>query len=130
MDDYTVVVPGELYSTVQDSFLYVTDNTNYKFSFQNKEDEFDKYRQDQNLLKDQLVNSNHEVVSVYEKKVNNRLFLLYDIKVDGNRRVLYLTKINSKYTTFGTIEIFENGNWEEALPQIDTICNSVTFNND
>lgn len=130
LDNYTVVVPGRLYSTVQDSFLYVTDNVNYKFSLQNKEDDFEKYHEDHSLLEEQLISSEYEVVSIYDETIQERLFLLYDIKVEGKSKVLYLTKIDDQYTAFGTIEVFENGNWEDALPQIDVICNSITFNNE
>ena len=128
IDNYTVTVPGSLISTVQDSFLYVSDEKTYKFSFQNKEDDFDQYLNDKTILKTQLENGKYQVTSVSEKTVNNRLFLIYELKVDGNIKVLYLTKINSKYTTFGTIDLLsDGGNWEEALPVIDTICNSVSF---
>ena len=127
IDDYSVVVPGELDSTVQGSFLYATDNENYKFSFQIKEEEFDAYYDNQATLKEQLIKNKYDVLSVFEKKANGRLFLLYELQADGAKKVLYLTKINSKYTTFGTIELFESGDWQQALPMIDTICNTVSF---
>ena len=127
IDNYSVIVPGSLVSTVQGSILYISDEDSYKFSFQNKEDDFDKYVKDQSILKKQLEKSKYEVLSVSEKTINNRLFLLYELKVDGSSKVLYLTKINTKYTTMGTIDVLSGGNWEDALPIIDSVCNSISF---
>ncbi len=127
IDDYSVLVSGKLDSTVQGSFLYVTDNTNYKFSFQIKKEDFSSYYDNQASLKEQLLKNKYEVLSVFERTVNNRLFLLYEMTADGSRKILYLTEVDSGYTTRGTIEFFENGDWQEALPAIDAICNSVSF---
>ena len=127
IDDYSIVVPGELDSTVQGSFLYATDNENFKFSFQIREEEFEPYYDNQASLKEQLIKNKYDVLAVSEKKVNGRLFLLYEIEGEGKKKVLYLTKINSKYTTFGTIELFEDGDWQQALPEIASICDTVTF---
>lgn len=127
IDDYSIEVPGDIDSTVQGSFLYATDNVNYKFSFQIKEEKFEDYYEKQATLKEQLIESNQEVLSIFEKRANNRLFLLYEIQSEGSKKVLYLTKINSKYTTFGKIELFDNGDWQQALPQIAEICDTVNF---
>mgnify|MGYP007070240046 CR=1 FL=1 len=127
VDNYTVVIPGRLISTVQDNSLHVSDNVNYTFTFQLQEDDFDKYSDDHSILEEQLVNSKYEVLTVSEKNVNQRNFLIYQIKVDGSTKILYLTKANYKYMAMGIIEIFSNGNWEEALPDIDTVCSSINF---
>ena len=127
IDNYTVTVPGALNSTVQGSTLYVSDNVNYTFSYQNTLDNFDAYADDHTLLEQQLIANKYEVVSSDEKIVNSRTFLLYQIKVNGVLKVLYLTKANSQYTTMGMIEIMSNDKWSEALNAIDTINNSITF---
>ena len=51
----------------------------------------------------------------------------YDSQKNSATKILYLTKANYKYMAMGIIEIFSNGNWEEALPDIDTVCSSINF---
>lgn len=125
--NYTVVVPGKLTSTVQDTTLFVSDNTNYTFSYQNSEENFDSYVNDRSKLETQLKNNKYEIISSTDKELNGRKFIIYEIKVNGARKVLYLTKASPTYTTMGIIEILSNGKWEEALPVIDKINNSISF---
>ena len=128
IDNYKVTVPGKYNSTVQDTTLYVSDNVNYTFSYQNSLESFDEYVNDRTKLENDLTASKYEIITTSEKTINNRLFLIYEIKVNGTKKVLYLTKGNDYYTTMGIIEIMTNGNWEEALPVIDIINNSLEFN--
>ena len=127
IDNYTLTVPGKYNSTVQDTTLYVSDNVNYTFSYQNTVDDFDAYVNDRTLLEAELTNSKYEILSTSDKTINSRLFLIYEIKVNGTKKILYLTKGSSKYTTMGIIEIMANGNWEEALPVIDTLNSTLEF---
>ena len=127
IDNYTVTIPSGLNSTVQGSMLYVSDNENYTFSYQNTAENFDAYVEDPAALEGQLAANKYEVVSSEEKEVNSRKFLIYEIKVNGVLKVLYLTKANSKYTTMGIIEIMSEENWTEALKVIDKIDNGITF---
>lgn len=127
IDNYEVTVPANLTSTTQGSYLYVSDNQNYTFSFQNTQDDFDSYVDDPTHLETNLTNSHYEVISSSNKTVNSRMFLVYEIKVNGVPKVLYLTRVNSRYTGMGIIEILNNGNWEDALPVIDTVVNSINF---
>ncbi len=127
VDNYTVVVPGRLVSAVQDKSLHVSDNVNYTFTFQLQEDDFNKYADDHTILEQQLTSSKYEVLTVSEKTINQRIFLIYQIRVDGSTKILYLTEINSRNMAMGIIEIFSNGNWEEALPDIDSVCDSLSF---
>ena len=122
-----VVVPGKLTSTVQDTTLYVSDSTNYTFSYQNSEEKFDDYVNDRSKLENQLKSNKYDILSSSDKEINGRKFIIYEIKVNGAKKVLYLTKANDKYTTMGMIEILTNGKWEEALPVIDQINSSVSF---
>ena len=126
--NYVVTVPGgKIVSTQQGTTLYVSDNTNYTFSYQNTLDNFDMYVDDRTLLEKQLTDNKYEVLSNTDRTVNNRLFLIYEIKVNGVNKVLYLTKANSQYTTMGIIEKLTNDHWDEALPVIDVINNSISF---
>lgn len=127
IDEYNVVVPGKLTSTVQESTLYVSDNVNFTFSYQNSEDDFDAYLTDHNRIEKKMSSSKYEIVSSNEKTINERVFLLYELKVNGSTKRLYMTKVNSKYLVMGVIEVLPSGNWEEALPVIDTIVNSMNF---
>ncbi len=127
VDNYSVVIPGKLTSTIQDTVLYVSDNTNYTFSFQINEDDFDAYVADHNLIEKKITNKSYEVTASNEKTVNNRIFIIYNVKNDNSTKTLYLTKANSKYVTMGIIEELPNGNWENALSVIDTIVNSINF---
>lgn len=129
IDNYQIKVPGKYNSTVQDTVLYVSDNVNYTFSYQNTVDDFDAYVADRSSLDASLANNKYEIIDSTEKTVNSRLFLIYQIRVNGTQKVLYLTKGNARYTTMGIIEIMSNGNWEEALPVIDTINSTLVFNN-
>ncbi len=129
IDNYKATVPGKYNSTVQGSTLYVSDNVNYTFSYQNSLESFDSYVNDRTKLENDLAASKYEILTTSEKTINSRLFLIYEIKVNGTKKVLYLTKGNDYYTTMGIIEIMTNGNWEEALPVIDIINNSLEFDN-
>ena len=122
-----VVIPGKLTSTVQDTTLYVSDSTNYTFSYQNSQESFDTYLNDKSKLENQLKSNKYDILSSSNKEVNGRTFIIYEIKVNGAKKVLYLTKASDKYTTMGMIEILTNGKWEEALPVIDQINNSISF---
>ena len=129
IDNYQITVPGKYNSTVQDTVLYVSDNVNYTFSYQNTLDNFDAYVEDRSSLDASLANNKYEIIGSSEKNINSRLFLIYEIKVNGTRKILYLTKGDARYTTMGIIEIMTNGNWEEALPVIDSINSTLVFNN-
>lgn len=129
IDNYSITVPGGggIVSTQQNSTLYVSDNVNFTFSYQNTVDDFQQYVNDRSLLEQQLTNNKYEVLSNTEKTVNSRLFLIYEIKVNGVRKILYLTEANSKYTTMGIIELLSNDHWDQALNVIDAINNSIVF---
>ncbi|MBP5678789.1 MAG: zinc ribbon domain-containing protein [Bacilli bacterium] len=127
IENFKVTVPGNLTSTVQDTTLYVSDNVNYTFSYQNTVDNFDAFVDDRTLLENDLANNKYEILSSGDKTVNSRLFLIYEIKVNNTKKILYLTKGNDKYTTMGIIEIMTKGNWEEALPVIDKINSTLEF---
>ncbi len=122
-----VVIPGKLTSTVQDTTLYVSDSTNYTFSYQNSEESFDSYLNDRSKLENQLKSNKYDIISSTDKNINGRTFIIYEIKVNGAKKVLYLTKASDKYTSMGMIEILTNGKWEEALPVIDKINSSISF---
>ena len=125
--NYKITIPAGLESTPGTDSVTVSDNTNYTFTFMLREDEYDVYQQDHSIIEDQLKGANYIVNSVAEKEETDRQFLVYDFQEEKDRRIFYLTKINSKYTAMGVISTIANGNWERALPVINKISNSLEF---
>ena len=126
IDDYEITVPGKYISTIEDSVLYVSDDVNYTFSFQSSQEDFDAYLANPESLKENL-KGQYNVVSSTEKTASGRDFIVSEIKVGTENKILYLTKINSKHTAMGIIEVLPNGDWEMALSVIGELVNSINF---
>lgn len=127
VDDYTVTVPAGLAHTVEGSTLTVSDNKNFSFSYSLQKENFDTYLDDHSIVENQLKSANYTVNDISEKTVNNKTFLVYDIMVNNEREMFYLTRVNSRYTAMGVINVFENGNFESALTNIESVNSSISF---
>lgn len=129
MSDYTVTIPGKLRYTTESNRLYVSDNTNYTFSFNVTEDNYKKYSDDLTILSKQMEKSGYTVENS-EKKINGtEEFIIYRIKVSSTVKYFYATIIDDRHTLMGIIEVLESGNWEESLPNITTVKKSIVYNN-
>lgn len=129
MSDYTVTIPGKLRYTTESNRLYVSDNTNYTFSFNVTEDNYKKYSDDLTILSKQMEKSGY-IVENSEKKINGtEEFIIYRIKVSSTVKYFYATIIDDRHTLMGIIEVLESGNWEESLPNITTVKKSIVYNN-
>lgn len=129
MSDYTVTIPGKLRYTTESNRLYVSDNTNFTFSFNVTEDNYKKYSDDLTILSKQMEKSGY-IVENSEKKINGtEEFIIYRIKVSSTVKYFYATIIDDRHTLMGIIEVLESGNWEESLPNITTVKKSIVYNN-
>lgn len=117
IDNYTVVVTKEFSSDVKNDMLYVADDRNFTLNFQITSDDIEKD------LKD--IKSLYEVIETYEKTSGTRKFTICKIKVNGLIKYFYLSKIDDKYSAMGVIEELADNKWEEALPALDKVINSV-----
>lgn len=127
IDDYKVTVPGEYLYDVEGDILYVSDDVNYTFSYRNTTDDYDLYADDLEVVTKELESNKYEVYSAEKKTVSNTDFLCYKLKANGSVKYLYLTKASSYYTSLGVIEVFNNGDWEKALPVIAELNRSIVF---
>ena len=130
IDNYTLVVDKEYNSDVQNDMLYVSDDTNFTLNFQVTSDDFEAYIKDRKKLEDELKKNHYEVISSSEKTYGSRKFIICNIKVNGTAKYLYISKINDKYSAMGIIEELTVGKWEDALPALDKVINTVQITDD
>ena len=127
LDFYSVVVPGGYNYDISNSFLYVSDDTNYTFSYKNTTDDYNKYSKDLNILTAELEENKYEVSDAVKEDVGDTEFLIYKLKDGSKIKYLYLTPASKKYTSVGVIEVIDDGEWKSALPVIAKLNNSVEF---
>ena len=124
LNSYEITLPRALNYDIQGSILFVSDGVNYTFSYKNTTDDYNSYANDTNRLQAELVANNYEVLNIEKKVVNQREFVLCQIKVNGRTKYLYLTPLDNA-TTMGVIEVYENASWENALGVIADINNKI-----
>lgn len=124
IDFYSVVIPGGYNYDISNSFLYVSDDVNYTFSYKNTTDDYQKYSKDLNILTAELEENKYDVLDASKEDVGDVEFLIYKL---GSSKYLYLTPASKKYTSVGVIEVFDNGDWKSALPVIVKLNQSVEF---
>ena len=124
LNSYEITLPRALNYDIQGSILFVSDGVNYTFSYKNTSDDYNSYANDTNRLQAELVANNYEVLNIEKKVVNQREFVLCQIKVNGRTKYLYLTPLDNA-TTMGVIEVYENASWENALGVISDINNKI-----
>lgn len=130
MKDYTIKFSGKLNYNQDGQVLYISDEKKYSFSYRNSLDDFEKYSKDMTILEKSLKKSGYIVINSEKRDVNGTDFLIYKFKLSGDTKYLYVTKINKKYITMGTIEELNGGDWTEALNVINKINSTIKINND
>ena len=130
MNDYTVKFPGNLSYSQEKDVLYISDGDKYTFSYKNSLEKYEKYSNDITIIENSLKKSGYTVISSESRLVNNTEFLIYKFKNNGSIKYLYVTQVNDKYITMGTIEIDDDGDWKDALPVINKINRKIKFKNE
>ena len=110
--------------------LYVSDDVNFTLNFQVTDDDFDAYMKDLKLLEEELKTNGYDVVKSYVKEYNSRKFIICKIKVNGISKYVYLSKITKKYSAMGIIEELTENKWEDSLPALDKIIETVQITDD
>ena len=90
-------------------------------------DDYDRYAKDLTILENSLKKSGYNVLNSEKREVNEKEFIIYKFKFDSNIKYLYVTKIDRKYVTMGTIEEISGGDWHEALTTINKINNTINI---
>lgn len=127
MKNYTIKFSGKLNYTQDGEVIYITDDKNYTFSYRNSLDDYDRYAKDLTILENSLKKSGYNVLNSEKREVNEKEFIIYKFKFDSNIKYLYVTKIDRKYVTMGTIEEISGGDWREALTTINKINNTINI---
>lgn len=130
LDNYTLVVDKEYNSDVQNDMLYISDDVNFTLNFQVTSDNFEEYLKNRKVLEEELKKNHYEVISSSEKTYGSRKFIICNIKVNGVGKYLYISKVNDKYSAMGIIEELTPNKWEDALPALDKVINTVVITED
>lgn len=123
--NYTVKFSGKLNYSQDGEVIYISDDKNYTFSYRNSLDDYERYSKDLTILENSLKKSGYNVLNSEKRDVNENEFIIYKFKFDSNIKYLYVTKIDKKYITMGTIEELKGGDWREALTTINKINNTI-----
>ena len=125
MKNYTIKFSGNLNYSQDGEVIYISDDKNYTFSYRNSLDDYERYSKDLTILENSLKKSGYNVLNSEKREVNETEFIIYKFKFDSNVKYLYVTKIDKKYITMGTIEEVSGGDWREALTVINKINNTI-----
>ena len=130
MKNYTIKFSGELNYSQDGEIIYISDDKNYTFSYRNSLDDYEKYSKDLSILENSLKKSGYSVLNSEKREIEENEFIIYKFKFDSTTKYLYVTKVDKKYVTMGTIEEINNGDWREALTSINKINKNIKFNDD
>lgn len=130
MKDYTIKFSGKLNYSQDGEVIYISDDENYTFSYRNSLDDYEKYSKDLSILENSLKKSGYSVLNSEKREIDENEFIIYKFKFDNTTKYLYVTKVDKKYITMGTIEEMNNGDWREALTSINKINKNIKFSND
>ena len=130
MKDYTIKFSGKLNYSEDGDVIYISDDENYTFSYRNSLDDYEKYSKDLSILEGSLKKSGYSVLNSEKREIDENEFIIYKFKFDSTTKYLYVTKVDKKYITMGTIEEISNGDWREALTLINKINKNIKFSND
>ena len=125
MKNYTIKFSGNLNYSQDGEVIYISDDKNYTFSYRNSLDDYERYSKDLTILENSLKKSGYNVLNSEKREVNETEFIIYKFKFDSNVKYLYVTKIDKKYITMGTIEEVSGGDWRESLTVINKINNTI-----
>ena len=123
--NYTIKFSGKLNYSQDGEVVYISDDKNYTFSYRNSLDDYERYSKDLTILENSLKKSGYNVINCEKREVNETEFIIYKFKFDSNVKYLYVTKVDMKYVTMGTIEEIDNGDWREALTVINKINGTI-----
>ena len=123
--NYTIKFSGKLNYSQDGEVIYISDDKNYTFSYRNSLDDYERYSKDLTILENSLKKSGYNVLNSEKREVNETEFIIYKFKFDSNVKYLYVTKVDKKYVTMGTIEEIDNGDWREALTVINKINGTI-----
>lgn len=123
--NYTIKFSGKLNYSQDGEVVYISDDNNYTFSYRNSLDDYERYSKDLTILENSLKKSGYNVINCEKREVNETEFIIYKFKFDSNVKYLYVTKVDMKYVTMGTIEEIDNGDWREALTVINKINGTI-----
>lgn len=130
MSNYTIKFSGKLNYSQDGEIIYISDDENYTFSYRNSLDDYDRYSKDLSILENSLKKSGYSVLNSEKRDIEGNEFIIYKFKFDSTTKYLYVTKVDKKYITMGTIEEIDNGDWREALTLINNINKNIKFNSD
>ena len=130
MKDYTIKFSGKLNYSQDGEVIYISDDENYTFSYRNSLDDYEKYSKDLSILENSLKKSGYSVLNSEKREIDENEFIIYKFKFDNTTKYLYVTKVDEKYITMGTIEEMNNGDWREALTSINKINKNIKFSKD
>ena len=130
MKDYTIKFSGKLNYSQDGEVIYISDDENYTFSYRNSLDDYEKYSKDLSILENSLKKSGYSVLNSEKREIYENEFIIYKFKFDSTTKYLYVTKVDKKYITMGTIEEMNNGDWREALTSINKINKNIKFSKD
>ena len=125
--NYTISFSGKLNYNQNKDVVYITDDKNYSFSYRNTLDDYELYSKDLNIFSEKLKNSGYEVLNSEKKEIESKEFIIYKFKYLDSVKYLYITKVDKKYVTMGTIEEIDGGDWSEALEVISSINDKIKF---
>lgn len=130
MKDYTIKFSGKLNYSQDGEVIYISDDENYTFSYRNSLDDYERYSKDLSILENSLKKSGYSVLNSEKREIDENEFIIYKFKFDNTTKYLYVTKVDKKYITMGTIEEMNNGDWREALTSINKINKNIKFSKD
>jgi predicted nucleic acid-binding Zn ribbon protein len=130
LKDYTIKFSGKLNYSQDGEVIYISDDENYTFSYRNSLDDYEKYSKDLSILENSLKKSGYSVLNSEKREIDENEFIIYKFKFDNTTKYLYVTKVDKKYITMGTIEEMNNGDWREALTSINKINKNIKFSKD
>lgn len=130
MKDYTIKFSGKLNYSEDGDVIYISDDENYTFSYRNSLDDYERYSKDLSILEGSLKKSGYSVLNSEKREIDENEFIIYKFKFDSTTKYLYVTKVDKKYITMGTIEEISNGDWREALTLINKINKNIKFSKD
>lgn len=130
MKDYTIKFSGKLNYSQDGDVIYISDDENYTFSYRNSLDDYERYSKDLSILENSLKKSGYSVLNSEKREIDENEFIIYKFKFDTTTKYLYVTKVDKKYITMGTIEEMNNGDWREALTSINKINKNIKFSNE
>lgn len=130
MSDYSIKFSGKLSYNQKGEVIYISDDKSFTFSYRNSLDDYERYANNLTILESSLKKSGYTVQNSEKREVGSNEYIIYKFKDEDAIKYLYVTKVNNKYITMGTIETIDNGDWKEALTVINGINKNIVFDDE